>query len=64
MKMSLQYRTFVVRRDVAYVDDVMDLFSILTRILDGQSLEISPNRWHSFCTPPVFRKTRPNDLAI
>ena len=44
MKMSLQYRTFVVRRDVAYVDDVMDLFSILTRILDGQSLEISRNR--------------------
>ena len=27
-----------------YVDDAMDLFSILTRILDGQSLEISPNR--------------------
>ena len=47
-----------------YVDDVMDLFSMLTRILDGQSLEISPNRWHSLCTPPVFRKTRPNDLAI
>ena len=27
-----------------YVDDAMDLFRILTRILDGQSLEISPNR--------------------
>ena len=27
-----------------YVDDAMDLFSIITRILDGQSLEISPSR--------------------
>ena len=31
-------------RDLRYADDVMDLFSIITRILDGQSLEISPNR--------------------
>ena len=45
-----------------YVDDVMDLLSILTRMLDGQSLEISPNKWHSLCTPPVFRKTTPKDL--
>lgn len=45
-----------------YVDEVMDLLSILTRMLDGQSFEISPNKWHSLCTPPVFRSTRPNDL--
>lgn len=45
-----------------YVDEVMDLLSILTRMLAGQSLEISPNKWHSLCTPPVFRNTTPNDL--
>lgn len=45
-----------------YVDDVMNLFSILTRMLDGQSFEISPNKWHSLCTPPVCRKTIPKDL--
>ena len=64
MKISLPYRTFLWDVTLRYVDDAMDLFSILTRILDGQSLEISPNRWHSLCTPPVFRKTRPNYLAI
>lgn len=41
----------------------MDLLSMLTRMLDGQSLEISPNKWHSLCTPPVCRSTRPNDLT-
>ena len=46
-----------------YVDEVMDLLSILTRMLDGQSFEISPNKWHSLWTPPVCRSTRPNDLT-
>ena len=46
-----------------YVDEVMDLLSMLTKMLDGQSLEISPNKWHSLCTPPVCRSTRPNDLT-
>ena len=50
-------------RTLRYVDEVMDLLSILTRMLDGQSFEISPNKWHSLCTPPVCRSTRPNDLT-
>ena len=45
-----------------YVDEFIDLLSILTRMTDGQSLEISPNKWHSLCTPPVCRNTIPNDL--
>ena len=45
-----------------YVDEDMDLLSMLTRMLAGQSLDISPNKWHSLCTPPVCRNTRPNDL--
>ena len=54
---------YVALRALRYVDEVMDLLSMLTRMLDGQSLEISPNKWHSLCTPPVCRSTRPNDLT-